>query len=166
MDTELTAKDYIGQPVGIRQGQAFKKWNRLGFTSIKVLEFLDGKPWDDVALGYVHALRPSHIRVTEGMVQCDAQQWRVTVFVKEGTNIIESISQEITVGLPEKVVHGGALRDALMYGIDSPQVEWHALECQTECFGIGGHRKIGLNGESITYPKIVKKHVKRVKIHN
>ena len=93
--------------------------------TIEVLELLRGKPWDDLALALVHGLRPSAIRVSKGATTLDSWTWRVTVIVDKD-NIIESISQEVEVGLPEGVAHGQALRHALKYGgIDSPQCQWH-----------------------------------------
>jgi len=95
-----------------------------GYTSIRILEFLDGKRWDDIALAYVHAVRPSCIRVTTGTITLDAHTWRVTVVVDDN-NIIEKITQEVEVGLPERTTCGESLRVALKYGIDSPQVDWY-----------------------------------------
>jgi len=102
----------------------FTQFYHRGWKSIKVLDFLNGKQWDDIALGYVHALRPSSIRVTKGTIKLDARVWRVTVYINED-NVINYISQEVVVGLPDGVAHGDALNDALNYGIDSPQCEWH-----------------------------------------
>ncbi len=83
--------------------------NRISFSSIRVLEFLTGYPWDDMALGWVHGLRPSFIRVVDGAETCDAQPWRVTVYVND-KNIITSIRQEVEVWLPEGVENGHDLR--------------------------------------------------------
>ena len=95
----------------------------LGSLCLEVLPFLKGKKWDEVALGYVHSLRPSCIRVTDGFYTDDAVNWRVTVHLSAGR--IRSIEQEVEVGLPEGVVHGDALRCALKYGLKSKQVKWH-----------------------------------------
>lgn len=84
----------------------------VGFLSIKVLEFLNGHPWDDIALGYVHGLRPSSIRVTTGEETCDAQCWRVTVYVDE-RNAITGMRQEVEVWLPDGVDHGADLRERM-----------------------------------------------------
>lgn len=132
-------KSYVGKPDNCRQGSPFVPFARRGFTSLEVLPFLKGKPWDDVALGFVHSLRPSHIRVTDGGIQLDAQTWRVTVTVSK-KNKIEKIEQEVEVGLPVKVVHGSALHCALEYGVDSPQTKWHAIP--------GGYVYNGITGES------------------
>jgi len=104
--------------------EEFEKFNRRGWKSINVLEFLNDKPWDDLALGYVHALRPRGIRVTKGMMTLDCILWRVTVHVNK-ENIIQSITQEVEVGLPETVQNGAAMTLALNYGIDSPQCQWY-----------------------------------------
>ncbi len=103
---------------------SFEKFNCTGWKTIEVLGFLNGKPWDDLALGYVHALRPSSVRVTKGMIKLDACVWRVTVYISED-NIIRKIKQEVEVGLPENVAHGEAMGMALKYGIDSPQCQWY-----------------------------------------
>lgn len=82
--------------------------NSCGYTSIEVLPFLKGKPWDRIALGFVHALRPSKIRVTQGEVTCDARMWRVTVTVDD-SNVIKEITQEVEVALPNGIANGGTL---------------------------------------------------------
>ena len=120
--------------------------------TIRVLGVLEGKPWDDLALAFVHGLRPSAIRVTKGEVTLDSWQGRVTVVVDDN-NIIESIEQEVEVGLPEGVAHGQALRVALKYGINSPQCQWYNDEnikgyvCTSE----GYFKRSG--GELVPFPK-------------
>ena len=109
-DNELHAQDYVGQPVDICQGQAFRPWDTIGFASIEPLPFLHGRKWDDIALAWVHALRPSRIRVTNGWEQMDARTWRVTVTVDE-SGVITNIRQEVQVGMPHGIDGGGhALR--------------------------------------------------------
>ncbi len=116
-----TAKDYYTS-----LGEEFMPFSHRGYTSVEVLPFLTGRPWDDLALAYVHALRPSTIRVTTGGCKANAQTWRVTVFIDTlKSNLIRSIEQEVQVGLPDGVRNGHALDLALKYGVDSPQVkEW------------------------------------------
>ncbi len=104
--------------------ESFSEFYHRGWKCIKVLEFLNGKQWDDIALGYVHSLRPSSIRVTEGMITLDARIWRVTVYIDK-ENVIDYITQEVIVGLPDGVANGEALSEAYKYGIDSPQCQWH-----------------------------------------
>lgn len=70
---------------------------RRGYASIECLSFLKGLPWDERALDFVHALRPSCIRVVQREVTCDAILWRVTVEV-DGNDVIQHISQEVEVG--------------------------------------------------------------------
>lgn len=97
------------------------------FTNIPVLEFLWGQPWNWVALGYVHALRPTSIRVTAGGVTSDSMLWRLTVLVDKvstselacphaarmcpeclGWPTIRRITQEVEIGVyPERVNYGG-----------------------------------------------------------
>jgi len=109
--------------------------DRIGFMYVNVLEFLKGKKWDNIALSYVHSLRPSSIRVTTGCQTCDAWTWRVTVIVDKD-DIIQEISQEVEVGLPDGVVHGQALQTALKHGIDSEQCR-RFLENNKSGMGIG-----------------------------
>lgn len=72
---------------------------RYSWISIPVLPFLIGRPWDEHALAFVHALRPSYIRVTTGEETCDVRVWRVTITVDD-SEIIQKIEQEVEVGLP------------------------------------------------------------------
>jgi hypothetical protein len=81
---------------------------RLGYLSIEVLTFLNGQPWDDVARAFVHALRPSEVRVSTGELKSDAKLWRVTVMVDRESRII-GIDQEVEVVLPDGFPHGHAL---------------------------------------------------------
>lgn len=127
-----------------------------GSLSVEVLDFLKGKPWDDVALAYVHSLRPTSIRVTTGTVKLDARTWRVTVIVDD-KDIIESITQEVEVGLPEGVAHGEALDAALEYGINSPQVKWYDDdEISHYYIGQDGYFKVKDDGTRILYPNSMK----------
>lgn len=82
----------------------------IGYTSIRVLSFLDGQPWDDLARAYVHALRPSCVRVSSSFLTSDARSWRVTVMTTED-GIIRHIEQEVDVDLGSgKWPHGHALQ--------------------------------------------------------
>jgi hypothetical protein len=78
---------------------------RRGWTSIDVLPFLIGRKWDERALGFVHALRPTYIRVTQGEETTDARTWRVTVTVDEN-DVIQEMRQEVEVGLAEDWQNG------------------------------------------------------------
>jgi hypothetical protein len=64
-----------------------------------VLEFLWGQPWNNLALNYVTALRPSSIRVSTGCVTADAYTWRVTVILERDERTIKLIEQECDVGI-------------------------------------------------------------------
>lgn len=132
--------------------ETFEPFNCRSWKSINVLAFLNGKPWDDLALGYVHALRPSSIRVTEGIIKLDARVWRVTVYIDKD-NIIETIEQEVEVGLPENVANGEALGIALKYGIDSPQCQWYNEVDGGFIMSAGGYFK-QWKGEWIKFPEI------------
>lgn len=98
--------------------------NSRGFTSIKVLPFLNGKKWDETALAYVHSLRPSGVRVTTGICTLDSRIWRVTVILQDDNITIKEISQEVEVGLPEGIKHAHHLQTALLYGIGSEEELW------------------------------------------
>ncbi len=98
--TFMKSEDYKGKHDGI-QGKVFEPFNRRGYCSIPVLEFLKGREWNDVALAYVHALRPTRIRVIEdGRTQMNSENWRVTIYLAEDKTI-KSLFQEVEVGLPE-----------------------------------------------------------------
>ena len=68
------------------------------WTVIPVLEFLKGKPWDNMALNLVYALRPSAIRATTGQITLDAYTWRITVYLEDDERTIRKIEQEVDCG--------------------------------------------------------------------
>lgn len=86
-----------------REGGNGQLWKEYGYScsSINVLEFLWGQPWNNLALNYVRSLRPSIVRVVKDGCCCDAKTWRVTVWLKDDDVTIKSIEQEVEVG-----VHG------------------------------------------------------------
>ncbi len=128
-----TAKDYYSDHM-----VAFEEFPCTSGLTIHPLDLLIGKPWDDLALGYVHAINPTSIRVTTGGIKLDASLGRVTVVVDDN-NIITGLSQEVTVGLPEGVEHGEAMGHALAFGgIDSEQCKWHLDAEGYVMFGING----------------------------
>jgi hypothetical protein len=71
-----------------------------GYTTMPVLPQFIGKKLDNSLVAYLHTLRPSSVRISEGTVTCDSSPWRVTVFTKkvDGVEIITSISQEVCIG--------------------------------------------------------------------
>jgi hypothetical protein len=91
--------------------------NRISYSSVKALEFLNGRAWDDIALAYVHGLRPSAIRVTNGEETCDSWPWRVTVYV-DAQNLITGIRQEVEVWLPDGVENGHDLSERVRFTDD------------------------------------------------
>jgi len=84
-------------------GKKYIPPDSISYTNMPVLEFLWGEKWDHFALNFVHGLRPSMIRVTQGAVTCDSVGWRVTVYV-DGS-IITKIEQEVEVGVEGKYDH-------------------------------------------------------------
>lgn len=97
--------------------QDFKPYDCTGFLVLDVLPILIGKKWNDYALGIIHAVRPSYIRVASisEPVKCDYRPWRITVHVNDD-DIITSVKQECTVGLPDGIEHGSHLRESLTSG--------------------------------------------------
>lgn len=81
-------------------GSEVSKLKAHSWSVIRQLEFLSGQPWNNLALNYVMALRPSAIRVIRhgGMMTADAYTWRVTVFLREDNRTIDRIEQECNVG--------------------------------------------------------------------
>lgn len=96
-------------------GVEYQKPTKSAWTTIKVLQFLYGRKCDDLILSYIHALRPSAIRITSGYVTCDAMTWRVTVFV-DSKNKVKSIEQEVEVATCEPFENGYQLDKFLKYG--------------------------------------------------
>ncbi|WP_417744765.1 hypothetical protein [Rosistilla oblonga] len=148
-DKTKYAQDYMdlcGHPYNAPNG-------RFGHTSIYVLDNLTGKPWNNVALGYVHSLRPSSIRVTTGEITCDARAWRVTVFLDIDGVTIQRISQEVEVWLPDGVAHGLAMDWALQCGVDSPQVRFFD-DRNIDFYQIDqdGRHKVLVDGSRVPFP--------------
>lgn len=76
----------------------------FGFIEIEILPQLKGKRWGNLILGILHGFHPSGIRVTESRISLDAWSGRITIYIKEG--MVQSIRQEIKVGLPSGVENG------------------------------------------------------------
>jgi hypothetical protein len=91
------------------QGKRYEQPASRGYGYIDVLSFLIGRPWNEIALAYVHAVRPSSIRVIKGEETTDSQVWRVSVYI-DHKNIIEKIKQEVEVALPNGICSGYELR--------------------------------------------------------
>ena len=92
-----------------RQGFDYERPCRIGFTILPVLPFLIGKEWDDLALAFVHSLRPSSIRVCAGPETTDSRDWRVTIHLRPGTMTIVDIYQEVEIGLLPHHRHAGEM---------------------------------------------------------
>lgn len=107
-DKDVDCWHYAGKVNGV-DGDRLHPFPCSGVAVIHPLEFLHGAPWDDLALAWVSALRPSRVRVISDAEQCDSQVWRVTVYVSDGT--ITSITQEVSVGLPISVENGHDLME-------------------------------------------------------
>lgn len=85
------------------RGYNGEKWSEeddsYGVNTINVLELLWGQPWNNLALNYVYALRPSGIRVVQNGTCLDSQDWRVTVWLEDDDITIKKIEQEVRIGL-------------------------------------------------------------------
>jgi hypothetical protein len=133
------------------------KTDSQSYVSIIVLDFLNGKPFDDIAKAYISGLNPTSVRIIYDSEHLDARTGRVTVYLDDN-DIIEKISQEITVHLPESVRHGGHLGICLRYGMNSPQAEWYRDDTITGYLhdGINGiYYKCTANGR-VPFPKFEK----------
>lgn len=128
----------------------FEGYNHRGYLVRKVLPELTGKSFDEYALGLIHSLRPSFIRVCKGGYTLDAVTWRVTVFIDDN-DVIKEVSQEVEVGLPEGCQHGASLDSALRYGEDSQEHKWNEIEGNTICF-FGYVYKTDKDGKEHPYP--------------
>lgn len=97
-----------------QDGQTFIPNGERGYMVLPVLEYLKGRPWDELALGVAQSLRPRHIRVLrhDQGTHCDSMRWRVTVRLTEA-GVIGEITQEVEVGLPDGVANGHEMRNAL-----------------------------------------------------
>lgn len=77
--------------------ELYEQPQNIGYTSIEVLGFLKGEPWNNLALRFIQALRPSAIRASSGALTCDAMTWRVTVFLENDNVTIYKITQEVQI---------------------------------------------------------------------
>ena len=124
---------YVGKKQGVplRFDEASR---RRGYTSIDVLPFLIGKPWNNLAINWMRALRTDDIRVVTNVRTLDTCPWRVTVRIDEDS-IIQEITQEVEVGLIG--VHHGAHLNGVT---KDPNFKW-----DNTTMSIGG-----LNTEGVT----------------
>ena len=90
-------------------GKSFKKPSSWGSTSIEILPFLKGLPFNNLIIAYVQGMHPSNIRVTHGTICCDSMNDRITIYLTED-NKVDRIDQEITVGYSTGFTVDGVLR--------------------------------------------------------
>lgn len=89
--------------------------DRHCYATLPMLTFLNGQPWDAMALNYVDAIRPEAVRVLtvddngHYVVNSDAIRNRVTVILESDGRTIRSIEQELSPGA--RGVHCGAQLD-------------------------------------------------------
>ena len=76
-----------------------KKELGFAFIVVEVLPEIVGLPWCHATMLYTLSLDPCAVRVTTGMMTCDAVSGRITVYVDD-KDIITSIKMERKVGLP------------------------------------------------------------------
>jgi hypothetical protein len=148
---KLADKFYHEQGVKFEAGS----FEARSYTRIGIAPELIGMEWNDITLAYLYHFTPCNIRVIKdgGSGTLDAQQGRITVHV-DSDNKIESITMEANVGLPHDIPHGDALRAALKYGVDSPQLDWHRKAESYMHDGINGISYAKIDGKLIEFPKI------------
>lgn len=100
----------------------FEPATSWSFTTMPVLPFLWGLPYDAIAKNWIDALRPSSVRVyPHNELKSDGRPWRVTVTLHKESNIIKAIEQEVQVGLRGDIKNGYDLR------IRTPSIEKHEI---------------------------------------
>lgn len=77
-------------------GTNFNEDTSSCWTTIPVLEFLWGQPWNNLSLNFVSTLRPSELRVTSDGVTLDVCAWRVTVWLEKDKRTIKKIEQSVS----------------------------------------------------------------------
>ncbi len=92
---ETEAADYFRH-----RNTEYKRPGELCYTNLEVLQDLWGQPWNNLALNFVHSLRPAAVRVVDanGSLTCDAFTWRVTVLLENDGRTIRKITQEVEIG--------------------------------------------------------------------
>lgn len=121
--------DYRNDGFGGKWGVRYVEPEAQSYTVIDVLPFLRGRPWDEIALAYVHALRPSTIRVNNtDCWKLDARNWRVSVLLAADDRTIRRITQEVAVGLPDGISCGHDLQCALAADVSYDELEQRQVE--------------------------------------
>lgn len=80
-----------------QQGAVYVPPAHRGHSIIDVLPQLWGLPLCDLTLAYVHACRPSLIRVVRDWETTDSRPWRITIYV-DNDDRVKKITQEVEVG--------------------------------------------------------------------
>lgn len=82
-------------------GVDFNAGPRIGFCCLPVLEYLNGQPWNNLALNFVYSLRPTCVRVISENQEAhtDGRVYRVTVYLRADNRTIDHIEQESIVGI-------------------------------------------------------------------
>jgi len=90
-----------------------RRLSRTGYTIVRCLPALEGKPWSVLTSAFVRALRPSEVVVLDSdmSAKSNAILWRVFVRLTKG-GLIHSIEQEVEVDLPEDFENGYVLAQA------------------------------------------------------
>lgn len=96
---------------GSLQGREFIPFRFRSTVTLEPLPWLHGRKWDELALAYLHSLRPSWVRVIPAgqRPHQDPHLWRVTVFLDNDGASIRAIEQEVDVGLPDGIDNGDEL---------------------------------------------------------
>jgi hypothetical protein len=108
--TQLAGTDLI-EEYRVYHHKRWKTQSGGGYTDIPVLPQFWGKKLTNLLLAYLPALRPSAVRISEGVVTCDACLWRVTIrteTIADRSAVIREITQEVPVGF-----HCGSVIDQI-----------------------------------------------------
>lgn len=98
-DTGKEFSNFLAEkPAGKFFDYDFKPNSSTGITKINVLGFLKGFPVDNLAISYVHALRPSQVQVIKPNEEekTIGRAWRVKIRVNDA-GLIDRIEQEVEV---------------------------------------------------------------------
>lgn len=96
-DQDENARNFLSQkPMDSYFAWEFNPAVAMGTTHINVLGFLKGLPLDNLAMSYLHALRPSRVEVIRGEEKCVGWPWLVRVYLDENDRI-DHIKQQVDV---------------------------------------------------------------------
>ena len=128
------ADAYLNDGFGGAHGLNYEYKGIIGNDIITILEFLNGRSWDDRALSYIHAVHPSMVRVIKYGCgeKLDSVSDRVTVYLDKDNRTIKKIKQEVQVALPWVSVKEFKKQFENL-GVDLNDGEIHLIERVGDC---------------------------------